>query len=138
MKKADNKGKEMKHKTVRSKVRITLALGAAVLLCSTLAIGARAWWLRAPVETVAVVINAEGFTPSEATRAAGSFTLAVTNQSGAEGLTLRLTRDSGELVQEIAVGAQAQQSSVEVSLPAGGYTLTEANHPVWLFHITAQ
>jgi hypothetical protein len=136
MKKADNKGKEMKQKTVRSKVRITLALGA-VLLCSTLAIGARAW-LGAPVETVAVVINAEGFTPSEVTCAAGSFTLSVTNQSRAEGLTLRLARDSGELVQEITVGAQGQQASTEVSLPAGGYTLTEANHPAWLFHITAQ
>ncbi len=136
MKKADNKGKQMKQKLVRSKVRIITVLGA-VLLCSTLAIGARAW-LRAPVETVAVVITAEGFTPSEVTCAAGSFTLSLTNQSGVEGLTLRLARDSGELVQEIAIGAQAQQSSAEVSLSAGGYTLTEASHPAWLFHITAQ
>ncbi len=134
----------MKHRTQPPAVRIlpqrrvrAVLLISAVLLCSTLTIGARAW-LRAPVETVSVTATAEGFAPSEVTRSAGSFNLEVLNQSGAEGLTLKLMRDSGELVREMVLPPGAQQWSEEVDLPVGDYTLIEANHPAWLFHITAQ
>lgn len=134
----------MKHRTqprmmqslLKNRVRVVLLI-SAVLLFSTLAIGARAW-LRAPLETVLVTVTVDGFAPSEVTRAAGSFNLEVSNQSGAEGLTLKLMRDSGELVGEFIIPQGAQQWSEEVSLTAGGYTMTEANHPAWLFHITAQ
>lgn len=127
---------KMIDKFLKSKVRIAM-LTVALLLCSTLAIGARAWFT-APIETLTVTVNAEGFTPPEVTRSAGSFNLSVINQSGAQALTLRLTRDNGELVQEISVTQGAQQAVAEVTLTAGGYTLTEANHPAWLFHISAQ
>ena len=109
----------------------------ALLIFSTLALGARAW-LRAPIETVTVTVHANGFTPSETIRAAGSFTLAVDNQSGIDSLTLKLVRDGGEMVQEIAVPQGTHTLSTELNLAAGGYTLTESNHPAWLFHITAQ
>jgi hypothetical protein len=118
------------------KARVAMIV-ATLLLCSTLAVGARAW-LTATVEMVAITINATGFAPSETTLPSGTFTLTVINQSGVEGLALKLTRDGGELVQEIALPHGAQQTSVELTLPAGGYTLTEASHPAWLFHITAQ
>jgi hypothetical protein len=120
-----------------SRGRGLILIVAALLLLSTLTIGARAW-LRAPLETVSITVHATGFAPSEMTRAAGSFNLAVANQSGAGELSLRLTRDSGELVREFSVPQGAQQGSAELELSAGGYTLTEANHPAWLFHITAQ
>lgn len=110
---------------------------SALVLCSTLAIGARAWFA-ATVDAVSVTVNANGFAPSEATCAAGNLNLSVSNQSGTEGLTLRLMRDSGELVQEIAMPQGTQQWSGEVMLSSGGYTLMEANHPAWLFHINAQ
>lgn len=121
---------------LKNRVRVVLVI-SAVLLFSTLAIGSRAW-LRVPLETVSVTVTADGFAPSEATRSAGSFNLEVLNQSGAEGLTLKLMRDSGELVGEYIIPQGAQQWSEEVELAAGGYTLTEATHPAWLFHITAQ
>jgi hypothetical protein len=108
-----------------------------LLLCSTLAIGVRAWF-KASLDVVSITISDDGFAPSEITRAAGSFSLAVSNQSGAGGLTLKLTRDNGETVQEISMPQGAEQWSGEVTLSSGGYTLTEANHPAWLFHITAQ
>lgn len=119
-----------------NRFRIVLVI-SAVLLFSTLAIGARAW-LRVPLETVTVTATADGFAPSEATRAAGSFNLEVLNQSGADGLTMKLMRDSGEPVREFIIPQGAQQWSEEIDLSAGGYTLTEATHPAWLFHITAQ
>lgn len=121
---------------LKNRFRVVLLL-SAVLLFSTLAIGARAW-LRAPLETVSVTVTADGFAPSETTRAAGGFNLEVLNQSGADGLTLKLMRDSGELVQEFIIPQGAQQWSEEMNLTAGGYTLTEATHPAWLFHITTQ
>lgn len=117
--------------------RKLLLIAAVLVLFSTLTIGAHAW-LRAPLETVSITVHATGFSPSEVTRAAGSFNLSVTNQSGAGELLLRLTRDSGELVREFSVPQGAQQGNAELELSAGGYTLTEANHPAWLFHITAQ
>lgn len=117
--------------------RRVLTVIGLLLLCSTLAIGAHAW-LRAPMDTVAVTVTATGFTPPEITLSAGSFNLSVTNQSGTDGLAMKLMRDSGEVVQEFTLSQGTQQWSGEVTLSAGGYTLTEANHPAWLFHITAQ
>lgn len=127
---------KMVQSLLKNRVRVVLLI-SSVLLFSTLAIGARAW-LRAPVETVVVTMTADGFAPSEVTLAAGSFNLEVLNQSGADGLTLKLMRDSGEVVGEFIIPQGAQQWSQEVNLAAGGYTLVEATHPAWLFHITAQ
>ena len=122
----------MKSKKVRMMMMV-----AALVLVGTLAMGTRAL-LRPPVETVSVTLHANGFEPSETVRAGGTFNLSVSNQSGVGTLSLKLTRDNGELVQEIAVAQGTAQATVEVTLPAGGYTLTEATHPAWLFHITAQ
>lgn len=130
------KKRKLLHTVSNNLVRVVVVLGA-LSLCSTLAIGARAWFATT-VDAVSITVNAGGFAPSEATCAAGSLNLSVSNQSGAEALTLRLTRDSGELVQEISLPQGTSQWSGEVTLSSGGYTLMEVNHPAWLFHINAQ
>jgi hypothetical protein len=87
---------------------------------------------------VQITLRADGFTPSEVTHAAGSFTLTVVNESGSQSLNLRLVRENGELVREMSITSGQQQWSGAVELPSGGYYLTEANHAAWLFHIVVQ
>ena len=123
--------------------RARLSLAVFMLLL-TLG-GLSAWAISSPPGAVqepprvSVTLRHEGFDPEETTVQAGRFLLAVNNQSGAEGLVLRINRDgSGELVRELTVPVGAQDWSAEVDLGAGGYLLSEANHPAWLLHIIAQ
>ncbi|HEY0324118.1 MAG TPA: hypothetical protein VGC66_24445 [Pyrinomonadaceae bacterium] len=92
------------------------------------------------VETVSVVLGTRAFTPASTTRAAGAFRLEVTNQSGAQEVTLQLRRDNGgALVQEWRVQSGAAQTWSEViDLAQGGYTLSVAENPACLFHITLE
>ena len=132
-----------KHVTPGGTKAARLKLAALVVL---LALGGLSAWaisppLRAPQQTaqVSVTLRFEGFDPEETTVQAGRFLLAVSNQSGAEGLVLRINRDeTGELVRELTVPAGSQDWSAEVELGAGGYLLSEVDHPAWLLHIIAQ
>jgi hypothetical protein len=121
--------------------RLKLAVFGVLLALGGLSAWAISPALNTPQESalVSVTLRFEGFDPEETTVQAGRFLLAVNNQSGAEGLVLRITREeTGELVQELTVPAGAQDWSAEVELGAGGYLLSEVNHPAWLLHIIAQ
>ena len=86
---------------------------------------------------VSTTLKSNGFQPAAVTRA-GQFTLSISNQSGVDGLSLVLKRDSGEQVRQISMPAGTSTWSDVIDLPAGGYTLVEVNNPAWLFHITVQ
>lgn len=87
---------------------------------------------------VNVTINDRGFDPESTVHAAGQFRLVVNNQSGVEGLTLKLNYERGGNISEMNIPAGSSSWSQELDLQPGTYILTEANHPAWLFHITVQ
>lgn len=121
--------------------RLSPALFAVLLALGGLSVWAVSAPAPAPQEPplVAVTLRFEGFDPEETTVQAGRFLLSVNNQSGAEGLVLRINRDgSGELVQELTIPPGTQDWSAEVEIGPGGYLLSEVNHPAWLLHFIAQ
>lgn len=89
-------------------------------------------------EEVTLTLRADGFTPAEMTRPAGRFLLTVDNRSGVEELILLLTREDGERVRELRIPPRMLDWNEMIDLPAGHYTLREANHPSWVCRITAQ
>lgn len=140
------------HRSAR--LRFTL-IAVSLLLVAAVVVSARAWnhpasrtvtsvfatpTMASPadVDTISVVLSPHGFTPSDTERASGQFYLTVDNQSGVQGLTLQIKHDRGGMVKEWSVPSGTQTSNELIDLPAGGYVLTEANNPAWLFHITLQ
>jgi hypothetical protein len=124
---------------------------AAVLLGSALCLGTSAWVTpvvpRAPttlvaaqdrVDEVTLTITTDGFTPATLTRPAGRFMLSVDNRTDMATLILRLNNEDGSLLRELKVPANTLDWSEAVELAAGSYTLTEAQHPAWVCHITVQ
>lgn len=125
-----------------------------LLIFSGLVVGAHLWRKTAPAVgallpaaavrssvqtgTVSVVLGPDGFAPASVTHASGTFSLAVENQSGAEEITLRLKHDGSGQVGEWTVPSGTQTWNQTVELAPGGYMLSEANNPAWLFHITVQ
>lgn len=87
-------------------------------------------------DEVQIALSVSGFTPSEVTHAAGTFALSVENQDAASEYVLRLKAEDGTLLNEVQV--QKGTAVWTVSLAAGVYTLSEANHPDWLCQITVQ
>lgn len=128
----------------RRRSRVVLVAGL-ILMFSALSLGARSWVKSFPLmgasatpDTVTITLRADGFDPASVSRSAGSFVLVINNQSGVSGLTLRLKNDVSESFEEYQVPSGTTTWSREMNLAAGEYTLTEADHPAWLFHITAQ
>lgn len=125
---------------------------AAVLLGSACCLGTSAWATppavpRAPAtlgaaqggaDEVTLTITVDGFTPATLTRPAGRFMLSVDNRTDVAALTLWLNRADGSRVRELQVPANTLDWSEAVELAAGDYLLTEAQHPTWVCHITAQ
>jgi hypothetical protein len=83
-----------------------------------------------------IELSANGFTPGEVQRAAGTFAIAVENSAISGEYTLRLKAQDGTVVKEVQV--QKGSAAWTVTLSAGEYTLTEASHPQWLCRITVQ
>jgi hypothetical protein len=85
-----------------------------------------------------IKIRSAGITPTQITRAAGVCAFAIDNESGVSEITLYLDRADGERVHEIVIPKGVPNWGAEVDLPAGNYTLKEANHPQWSCQITVQ
>jgi hypothetical protein len=120
-------------KTVLSGLIVALVLIAVFSLAS-----ARINWAQ-PVQgrdEVRIELTSNGFNPSEVQHAAGTFAIAVENNTLQGDYTLRLRAEDGTLLNELQV--QKGSSAWTVSLQAGRYTLTEAAHEQWLCRIVIQ
>jgi hypothetical protein len=89
-------------------------------------------------ETLRVTITTTGFDPDELTHAPGQVTLAIDNRSGLEEVRLRLDREGGERLADVLVERGQLDWHDTVTLSAGRYLLTEANHPQWMCQITVE
>ena len=89
-------------------------------------------------ETMRVTITTIGFDPDELTHAAGQVTLAVDNRSGLDEVRLRLDREGGDRLVDVLVERGQLDWHDTVTLSAGRYLLTEANHPQWTCQITVE
>ena len=90
---------------------------------------------RERLDSELVTLKPAGFEPAELSRTGGHFVLAVDNQSGLEGLTLRLMREDGAREREVRFGRRLRWRE-RVNLPPGNYMLTVAGHPAWACRIT--
>jgi len=79
-----------------------------------------------------ILITRYGFQPAEISRAAGRFFLLVQNRSGANPLALRVSSQGGGTLREFTITSNELDWADEINLPAGQYTVTEANHPDWV------
>jgi hypothetical protein len=147
----------LREATGKASLRNVVSLIVLLILISGAVIGVSAWSranggaLRLPflksaapsgsqTQAVSLTLGPNKFAPASVTRAAGPFRLEVTNQSGAQAFTLQLKRDNGGGgVHEWRVQSGAGQTwSETVELAQGGYTLSVAENPACLFHITVQ
>lgn len=83
-----------------------------------------------------IQLGPNGFTPTDVQRNAGTFGIAVENSSLTGEYTLRLKAADGTVVKEVQI--QKGSAAWTVTLSAGEYTLTEANHSQWLCRIVVQ
>lgn len=83
---------------------------------------------------ISLTLRSNGFDPASVQRGAGSFTLAINNQSGTNAVTLNLYRSNGEKVREISITAGTTEWSDAVSLTDGNYTLVAPDNPAWTCH----
>lgn len=88
------------------------------------------------LEAEVITLNPSGFEPSEITRPAGPFILALHNRSGLEQLMLRIDTTSGPRMREIRMQWEKSDWSDVVELPVGSYTVTEPNNPDWVLRLT--
>jgi hypothetical protein len=121
----------------KTSLRKVISIAFLLLFVSAGVIGARAL-TSTSVETVSAVLGQQGFTPAAVTSGVGEVRLEVTNQSGAQNVTLQLRRDGGGLVQQWTLQSGAQTWSGVVNLQEGGYVLMVAENPACLLHITVQ
>jgi hypothetical protein len=87
-----------------------------------------------PVE-VSLILGPNGFDPSEITIGSGQFLLSLDNRSGVKDLVLRLSKADGTVLRELRVPGVGGDWSEMFDLPAGSYTLAEANHTEWMCNI---
>ena len=87
-------------------------------------------------DEVQIALSGNGFTPAEVSHAAGTFALAVENQSANSEYVLQLKNEGGTLLNEVPV--QKGSAIWTVDLPAGRYMLTEASHQNWVCQIIVQ
>ena len=129
---------------VRAARRLALVL-VALFAVAGLAVAARPWLAPAPPAPAASVIGElegevitifpTGFNPSEITRPAGPFFLAVHNRSGIFQTSLRVESPAGSTVIEAQLPPDQLDWNGVVTLPPGTYVLTELNQG-WTCHIT--
>ncbi len=81
------------------------------------------------LETEVLTITSTGFEPAEITRPAGTFILAVHNQSGEAGTALRIDRVRGNKLIEVRMARWRKAIHRQLSLPAGEYLLSLVDHP---------
>lgn len=94
---------------------------------------------QAPQEERAVIrLLTSGFSPTELSDTSGPYRLVITRPSQDEEVVLQLKTESGELVQEIEMPSEKLNWTTLIELEAGSYTLTVANHPQWVCHLTVQ
>lgn len=91
---------------------------------------------RPQAEMLPVMLRAGGFVPGEISRPAGEYVLSVNDQSGTQGLRLRLERENGERMHEARVSRSKPFWRQLLRLTPGTYLITEANHPEWVCRIT--
>lgn len=91
-----------------------------------------------PLPEVSLILNANGFDPSEVRPQSGRFFLSIDNRSGAGELVLRLSRLDGTQIRELKIPGGGGDWSEALDLSAGTYKLTEANHSSWICTIIIQ
>jgi hypothetical protein len=119
------------------------SLGRTLTMVALVAALLAVWSLTAGAQSgvsaqLTITISTQGMTPSSATVSAGIVHLKIQNQSNNDQLTLRVSRESGELVREVTVTAKGGEWATELELSAGQYVITEASNTSWTCHITAQ
>jgi hypothetical protein len=81
------------------------------------------------LETEILTITSTGFEPSEITRPAGPFILAIHNQSGEAGPALRIDRLRGNKLIEVRMARWRRAVHQQLNPPAGEYLLSIIDHP---------
>jgi hypothetical protein len=87
------------------------------------------------IDSVVVKLTPFGFSPASITRSPGKFLLVVHNVSGAAPRAISL---SGPGVSQPSTSQGNYRWFQVVTLAAGSYTLSEANHPAWKCAITVK
>ena len=87
--------------------------------------------LTTAIGSVLITVRQNGFEPSEIMRAAGRVFLVVQNRSGFQNVQLRLDRNGGGLLYDVAIPRSKLDWVQVVDLQPGGYGLTDAYHPDW-------
>lgn len=80
----------------------------------------------------------EGLSPASAAVTAGKIFLKVENQRPLERLTLRINRQGGELIREIALPDKATEWNTELELGVGQYVVSETSRTAGSCVITVQ
>jgi hypothetical protein len=83
------------------------------------------------LEAEIINVTPTGFEPTEITRPAGRFLLAIQDRSGVGELTLRVIREGDGAEFLVPTRRKHRVWRDVVNPPPGRYLLTEANHPEW-------
>ena len=148
-----------KEKDLLSKRRIVLGVFAFTIFTSIVVYGIARHTIRKPMRTniespkpylsavsdsdqkervqrELVTIRPTGFDPTEIRRVSGPFLLAIDNRSGSNTVTLRLSRERGDKLQDVPLTRGHLKWRERINLTTGEYSLTEENHPDWSCRIT--
>ena len=90
------------------------------------------------IEAEIIVLRPWGFEPTEISRPAGPFFLAVDNRSGLDHVDVSLHLETGPKFHAISVSKNKTKWRQKMTLPPGTYVLREASHPEWRCRITIQ
>lgn len=88
------------------------------------------------LEAEIITITSTGFEPTEITRPAGRFLLAIQDRTGFEELTLQVNREGSNAQFLVPTRKKRRAWRDAINPPSGRYLLTEANHPEWRCLIT--
>jgi len=88
-------------------------------------------------DALQLIIGDGGFEPTQVTKRPGMFMLSADDRRSdkTQRLTLRLSRENGELLREIEVPAGAIDWAEGIDLPAGKYVLVVVGRPDWTCRI---
>lgn len=147
-----NSGSKMRR--LRFVGSIPAAIIIIVVILTTVAIGARAWFATAkaggrqsqiqapakpsttPVEVVRLALRTFGFEEKEITRKAGPVYFFVENVSGFRQVNFRLDREVGARLKDVPLPQGKFRWQEVVNLTPGTYLLTVAENPNWSCRIT--
>jgi hypothetical protein len=87
-------------------------------------------------EAELITLRPQGFEPAEITRPKGTVLLVVENRTGLDTVNLRLDREVGGRLREVALSRRRAIWRDLNDLIPGQYVLTEATHPNWTCRIT--